>query len=269
MPTFDNPLVDAAEAQAALRVLAHATRAFSEPADTYPVIGELLAGVRSLRQVLDQLAEAHLAARASAHDDAGDQLTGARSALAAADELHQAGTLLDAAESRLDAASQHSGRIAWHLATAPALDGKGTGRRWISVVFLEGAEADKVLDLIRRDGADAAIERLAGFDVGEETTQAALENGYVYDAPPTGKLDRTAAGSVGAGTYTLTYNPFMGHVSLLREYVPLPVRSDAEPAAAKNRTVARPSARQNRAGAQTDWFARPSASSTHGRGLVL
>jgi hypothetical protein len=41
---------------------------------------------------------------------------GRRSALASADELHQAATLLDTVEWRLDAASQHSGRIAWHSA---------------------------------------------------------------------------------------------------------------------------------------------------------
>lgn len=113
MPTFDDPQADANEAQAALRGLAHATRAFSDPADTYPVIGDLLAGVRSLRQVLDQLASAHIA---RAHDDNGNQLAGASSALAAADELHQAATLLDTVEWRLDAASQHSGRITWHPA---------------------------------------------------------------------------------------------------------------------------------------------------------
>lgn len=79
MPTFDDPRADAAETQAALRGLAHATRAFSDPADTYPVIGDLLAGVRSLRQVLDQLASAHIAHRARAHDDAGNQLAGASS----------------------------------------------------------------------------------------------------------------------------------------------------------------------------------------------
>ena len=38
MPTFDDPLADAAEASAALRGLAHATRTFESPADTHPVI---------------------------------------------------------------------------------------------------------------------------------------------------------------------------------------------------------------------------------------
>lgn len=386
MPTFDDPRADAAEASAALRGLAHATRAMPEPAATYPVLGDLLAGVRSLRQVLDQLAAAHVDNRVLARDDAGDQAAGATSALAAADELHQAGTLLDTVEWRLDAAVQHSGRIAWHpVAPSPdpartaahigtltltvwpdeplgehqryayriedsasgeniegrdlftgagvsvdpgralrelavylsaagearqyALDNPGShpeneglfpqwaadaalhsytdltvfaefdpasldaeqaphaeaATRWISVVFLEGSEADEVLDLIRREGAGAAIEHLAGFDFGEETTQAALENGYVYDTPPTGKLDRTATSEV----YTLIYNPFMGHVSLLREYDVEPVLTDIELAVAKNRAPAHPSLRQDRAGAETDWFARPPASSAHDRGFAL
>jgi hypothetical protein len=88
----------------------------------YPVLGDLLAGVRSLRQVLDQLGDTHLRFRAVAHDDDGNHLVGAYEALAAADELHQARTLLDQVESRLDRAMQHSGRIAWHEAPSdPAL----------------------------------------------------------------------------------------------------------------------------------------------------
>lgn len=84
----------------------------------------------------------------------------------------------------------HSGRVAWH-APAHELDREAVSteapRRWISVVFHQGAEADEVLDLIDRDGSDAAIEYLRGWDYGDETTDAALENGYVYDEPPTGQ----------------------------------------------------------------------------------
>lgn len=116
MPTFHDPMLDGAEASEALRDLAHATRDMSFPAETYRVIGDLLAGVRSARQVLDQLADTHLRFRAVAHDDNGDHQVGVNEAQAAADELHQAGTLLDAVHDRLDQAMQHSGRIAWHEA---------------------------------------------------------------------------------------------------------------------------------------------------------
>lgn len=406
MPTFDDPQADAAEASAALRGLAHATRAMPEPAATYPVLGDLLAAARSFRQVLDQLARAHIDNRVLAYDDAGNQDAGATSALATADELHQAGTLLDAVEWRLDAASQHSGRIAWHPAEqagidtagpertkalaggltltvwpdtplgehqrygyrvedtttgeaiegrdlftgagAPvgpdravrelavflsaagearqyALDNPGTNpenvglfperiadaarlnadalaelvehgpllpapdeapeaaaaeRRWISVVFLQGEEADKVLSLIDRDGADAAIDLLAGLDYGEETMQAALENGYVYASPPAGTLDRTAT----RDDYTLVHNPFNGYVSLYREFTATPelapeptgvhplVTALIERHAQRRDTPApqrpaRPDVRGQAAGA--DWFVRPPASSASGRGLVL
>ncbi|WP_448232434.1 hypothetical protein [Microbacterium lacticum] len=384
MPTFDNPVTDAAEASAALRGLAHATRTFEDPADTYAVLGDLLAGVRSLRQVLDQLAAAHIAARARAHDDAGAQPAGAAAALAAADELHQAGTLLDAVHDRVDAAMSQSARIAWHpaptqdpvvrasveagelrltvwpdtplgehqryayriehTATGQSVEGRdlftGAGapvsparavrelaaflaaagearqfaidnpgqhtdnegafpewvadsarqhqdelavlidhdpdlteqmaRRWVSVVFLQGDEADTVLDIIDHDGTDAAIDHLAGYDFGEETTQAALENGYVYDQPPTGALDRTAT----KDAYTLTYSPFLGHVSLLRTHdtTPDPTLRHAvtpDPAPAR-RTVGREPARAGRRAEGTDWFARrPGASASSGRGLGL
>ncbi|MBU3995071.1 MAG: hypothetical protein KKF42_04735, partial [Actinobacteria bacterium] len=43
-------------------------------------------------------------------------------------------------------------------------------------------------------------------------------NGYVYDEPPSGPLDRSATRDV----YTLTYNHDFGYVSLLREYDAIP-----------------------------------------------
>lgn len=385
MPTFDQPVEDAMGASAALRGLAHATRTIDNPAETYPVLGELLAGVRSLRQVLDQLAAAHIEARSRAHTDAGSQPAGATAALAAADELHQAGTLLDTVHERVDAAMSQSGRIAWHTAPEPldasgatratveagdlrwmvwpdvplgehqryayrienpatgqsvegrdlftgvgapvsperalrelavflsaagdarqfAIDHPGQhtdndgafpdwvadaarqhadafaelighdpnlpekpgGRRWVSVVFLQGEEADQVLDIIEREGTDAAIEHLIGYDFGEETTQAALENGYVYDQPPIGALDRTATRDV----YTLTYSPFLGHVSLLRTHdaIPDPALLDIDTPAPARRTVERAPVRVGRAEAM-DWFARrPGTSASSGRGLAL
>ena len=219
MPTFHDPLADAAEASEALRGLAHASRVFDDPADTYQVFGELASGVRSLRQVLDQLAGAHLTHRDRAFDDDGDHTQGAADALAAADELHLAGTLLDQAEDRLSAAHSASGRIAWHR--GPAIESTvepDAQRRWLNVVFLQGEQADQVLDLIDREGTGAAVEHLRGFDVGEETTDAALENGYAYDTPPVGALDHT----ITEGDYALTYNHDLGHVSLLRTYTPPP-----------------------------------------------
>jgi len=263
MPTFNDPLADAAEASEALRGLAHASRTLDNPADTYAVFGDVISGVRSLRQVLDQLADAHLTHRERAHDDAGNHAAGAGSALTAADELHQAGTLLDQVHDRLDAAFGHSGKIAWH--PEPALEqaslSEPAARRWVSVVFLQGEDADEVLDLIDRDGTDAAIEHLKRFDYGDETTSAAMENGYVYDEPPAGPLDRVVAD----GDYTLTSNAAMGHVSLLRAH-PAPldpplVGSGAKPSREAMRTSPV---------AVRDWFAGPAGGTASvGRGLSL
>ncbi|GAA1817649.1 hypothetical protein [Agromyces neolithicus] len=86
--------------------------------------------------------------------------------------------------------------------------------RWISVVFLQGEEADAVLEMIDRAGPGPAIEYLQQWDFGDETTEAALENGYVYDAIPAGSTDRTIHDD--SGRYALTYSPHFGYVSLLR-----------------------------------------------------
>ena len=260
MPTFQNPTVDAAEASEALRDLAHASRVFEDPADTYAVLGDLLAGVRSLRQALDQLATAHVTNRVRAHDDAGDQTAGANYALAATAELQQAAALLDGVYDRVDAAMAASGRIAWH----PAPTAPGPMSRWVSVVFLQGQDADEVLTIIDRDGTDAAIEHLAGFDMGEETTQAAFVNGYVYNTIPTGPLDHTTT----TGVYTLTYNHDHGHVSLLRAHPETREREAGAPV-----TGTAPSRLQSRRQTpvvedEDDWFV-PSQSSSALRGRAL
>lgn len=259
MPTFNSPTADAAEVSEALRGLAHASRVLENPADTYPVLGDLLAGVRSLRQVLDQLATAHARNQVRAYDDAGNQGAGASHALAAAAALRQAATLLDSVHEQVDAAMGASGRIAWR--PAPSEAGPA---RWMGIVFLQGQDADEVLGLIDRDGPEAAISHLAGFDMGEETTQAALINGYVYDTIPTGTLDRTTT----AGSYALTYNHDHGHVSLLRAH---PERREPDAGAPSARTTPTlPRARRQAAVVEEedDWFA-PSQSSSALRGRAL
>ncbi len=130
MPTFYDPGADAVEASEALRGLAHASRGFEHRQDMCGVIGDLLGGVRSLRQVLDQLAAAHASSRPRAFDDSGDHVAGSRDALATADELHQAATFIDQAEDRMNAAMSAAGRIAWYAepSTHPI-----AVHRWISV----------------------------------------------------------------------------------------------------------------------------------------
>ncbi|QBE49685.1 hypothetical protein [Leucobacter triazinivorans] len=273
MPTFQNPTADAAEASEALRGLAHASRVFEDPADTYTVLGDLLAGVRSLHQVLDQLATAHVTHRVRAHDDAGDQSVGATYALAATRDLQQAAELLDGVLYRVDQAMVASGQIAWH----PEPTVPPSVSRWVSVVFLQGQDADEVLAIIDRDGTDAAIEHLAGYDYGEDTVQAALVNGYVYDTPPTGALDKTATRDV----YTLTYSPFLGHVGLLRQHdaIPDPALLDIDTSkpvphpghdlshAASNRSLSRRARRQEMVEEDDEWGPSRSGSVPPGRSL--
>lgn len=209
MPTYYDPGADAGEAAEALRGLAYASRNFEHPQDMYGVLGELLSSVRSLRQVLDQLADAHLAKRARAFDDRGDSTVGARDALATADELKQAATLFDQAENHVDTAMSTAARIAWHseasLQPAPQ-------ERWVSICFLHGEDAEELLQMIDDEGIDAALGYVKNWDYGDETTQAALENGHVYEHPPTGPLEQ----EVRDGDYVMTYSHSFGHVALYR-----------------------------------------------------
>lgn len=113
MPTFQDPVVDGEEACQALRALAHATRSFDQPAETYTVVGDVLGGLRSLEQVLEQLASAHTSETAITRTDDGDPWAGIEEAHAAASALRRASTLVARAGIAVDQASQHSGRIAW------------------------------------------------------------------------------------------------------------------------------------------------------------
>ena len=214
MPTFTDPVADAAEMSEAMRALAHASRTFDQPEGMYGVLGDLLGGVRSLEQVLTQIATVHTNAIDRAADDAGDRVAGAGDVIAAAAELRQAAALIGEAERRLDAGLSAAGRIAWH----PAAEVQERAGRLINVVFLQGGEADRFLDLIDEGGADAVIQELAGYDYGDETMEAALENGYVYDTPPLGRLDRTAT----LDAYTLVYNQDHRHLGLYRPEDALP-----------------------------------------------
>lgn len=207
MPTFTNPTSDASDAYEALRGLAHATRTFEEPADTYRVIGDLLGGVRSLRQVLDQVADVHQSHRDQVTDDDRDYAAGATAATSAADELRQAAALIDQAEDRLNTAMIHSGRIVWSPRDRLV-------ERWIGVVFRQGEDADHMLELIDTQGVEAGIENLRAWDYGTETTNAAMANGDVHDTAPVYPGDRQAE----TGEYVMTYNAQAGHVALYRRH---------------------------------------------------
>jgi hypothetical protein len=107
--------------------------------------------------------------------------------------------------------------------------------RWISVIFLQGHDAEEMLRLIDRSGPGAVIEYLQHWDYGDETTDAALTNGYVYDRIPAGSTDRTLEDD--GLPYALTYSAPFRYVSLLRRY---PAEPEPEPVAASRMSPTQP-----------------------------
>lgn len=282
MPTFTDPRTDAAEASEALRGLAHASRSFENPADTYPVIGDLIAATRALPQVLEQLASAHLANQNLARNDAGDPIAGDLAVVRTAEALRRASALVDQASDALDQARQQSGRIAWPTDPDRELipaDAPVVARRWVGVVFLQGEEADRVLDVIERDGPQAGLDQLTGYDYGTETTQAALENGDVHDQVPAAASDKT----ITDGDYALNWNSFFGHVALYRQtdlprdpaldepvtIAPAPAGVTGIGVHTPTRPHSRPIEQPARRLPDVSWFGRSTGSAGGSRGLSL
>ena len=108
------PSVSAADvAREALRGLAHATRAIPEPGDSYAVLGSLHAGLASLRQTVDQLADFHEHHAPIAVTSDVRELGSQVAAEVAAAELREAAALLERASGRISAAWSHNGRVVW------------------------------------------------------------------------------------------------------------------------------------------------------------
>lgn len=91
--------------------------------------------------------------------------------------------------------------------------------RWMSVVFLQGEDADALLAKLEQSEFQRVIRHLSRWDYGDETRDAALVNGYVYDAIPQCPTDRVVFDD--AAPYVLTYNNRFGYVSLLRRFDPV------------------------------------------------
>lgn len=113
MPTFDDPIADSEQARMALRGLAHASRKIEFPGDAYLVIGNVLDGLRSLEQVLDQLANVHTENVRRAFAEGGDHQAGMKEVYVSANTLHQTAREIGRTHAALDVALQHSGRIVW------------------------------------------------------------------------------------------------------------------------------------------------------------
>jgi hypothetical protein len=93
MPTFEDATADAAEAQLAMRALAHATRGVKDPAELYSVLGSLSGALRSLEQSLHQLAAVHEGGQRAAAVVNGSRREGRAAGFQMAWELHRAGEM--------------------------------------------------------------------------------------------------------------------------------------------------------------------------------
>jgi hypothetical protein len=113
MPTYENPAADAGEAAEALRGLAHATRTFTDPGDSYRVLGSLSTALASLGQSLDQLADWHDRNADHAATDDGNHRAGQYEAVMAGVNLRDAADSIQRAHRELNRAFSHNGRIAW------------------------------------------------------------------------------------------------------------------------------------------------------------
>lgn len=125
MPTFQNLVVDAEEAQQTLRGLAHATRSIDDPIEIYSVLGSLSSAVASLSQSLHQIAASHDAPSARSVRVAGDARAGRAAAHQVSWELHRAGEVLRQVAASIDhaheaeATIEYGGRDLQNLSAAP------------------------------------------------------------------------------------------------------------------------------------------------------
>lgn len=113
MPTFENPTVDADEAQEALRALAHATRSIKDPREIYSVLGSLSSAVASLSQALHQVAAFHDEATQDVAWRARDGRRGRAAAYGVSWELHRAGEILCQVGEAIDSAHSAESRITY------------------------------------------------------------------------------------------------------------------------------------------------------------
>lgn len=112
MPTFEDPTADAAEAEQALRGLAHATRRIEDPTQIYGVLGSLSQATASLSQALHQLASHHDKHGACADATIIDpRQTGA--AYRVSWDLHRAAEMLSSVGKSIDSAHASEATIVY------------------------------------------------------------------------------------------------------------------------------------------------------------
>ena len=191
--------------------------------------------MRSLRQVLDQLADVSRAqGRARVQRRRRTTTAGVRDALAAAEELRQAARLVDRAYDRL-AEGVRSRPAGSPGIPTPAVE-EAAPSRWVNVVFLQGDEADRPLRILGRAGAcrRGRLPRAVGLrrrdHAGGARERVRLRRARRGHQRPGGDLRRLRA----------VVNPHLGYVSLLRRYTePDTERQEAERPGRRRRGTAR------------------------------
>jgi hypothetical protein len=170
MPTFSDHNSDANEAHQAVRALAHATirldhddeplgpdgRTVEHPEDTYWILGNVLAVVRSLSQVVQQIGAAHTRNADLAHTDDGSAAEGRGHVTAVHQAALDAQLALERAHTSLDNAMSHSGKIAWHPPEPLAFSAETA-----TIAAGPGASVAEIQDRSRDLTAPAPIRRSA------------------------------------------------------------------------------------------------------------
>ena len=123
MPTFGDAAADAAEAQQALRGLAHATRTIDDPDQIYTVLGSLSTAAASLEQTLHQLGAFHDGPDRERAWLNGDERAGRAASHQVSWELHRAGEILRQVAAALDHAHEVEAQIAYEHRDVPLLPG--------------------------------------------------------------------------------------------------------------------------------------------------
>ena len=126
MPTFEQPSVDADEAQQALRGLAHATRSIEDPQQLYPTLGSLSAAAASMSQSLHQLASFHDGPTRRTGWTPGHSAGARAASYRVSWELHRAGEILRHVSEAISHAQEAEATLVYHRELPQP--GRATGR---------------------------------------------------------------------------------------------------------------------------------------------
>ncbi len=120
MPTFEKPSPEADEVAAALRGLAHATRAIDDPAQIHAVLGSLSQGLASLEQTLHQMGQFHDGRARGRPWMSGEAQAGRAASYKEAWELHRAAEMVHQVAAAVNRAHEVEGTIEYDLREFPS-----------------------------------------------------------------------------------------------------------------------------------------------------